>query len=69
MDQHFQDVDQKVMNDKNQDSFAGQFAKPFTQKPSPQKCHKILSFDILYTVKIEGSMKTWVKLSCALCMK
>ena len=36
MEQHFQDVAQKVMNDENLDSVAVHFAKDFTQKPSPQ---------------------------------
>ena len=32
MEQHFQDVAQKVTNDKNSDSFDAHFAKKFTQK-------------------------------------
>ena len=69
MEQHFQDVAQKVANDKNSDSFAAHFAKHFTQKSSPQQCREIMSFGILSTVNPIGSMKTWVKLSCTLCMK
>ena len=69
MEQHFQDVAQKVVNNKNLDSFAAHFAKHFTQKPSPQECRKIMSFDILSTVNPIGSMKTWGKSSCTLCMK
>ena len=69
MEQHFQDVAQKVTNDKNQEYSAAHLAKHFTQKPSPQQCHKIMSFDILSTVNPIGSMKNWGKLSCALCMK
>ena len=38
MEKHFQDVAQKVINDKNSDSFADHFAKHFTQKPSPPQC-------------------------------
>ena len=56
MKQHFQDVAQKVTNDKNSDSFAAHFARKFTQKPSPQQCRKIMSFDILYMVTPIGSM-------------
>ena len=69
MEQHFPDVSQKIMNDKNLDSFAAHFAKHFTQKPSPQQCRKIMSFGILSTVNPIGSMKTWGKSSCTLCMK
>ena len=69
MQQHFQDVAQKVVNNKNSDSFAAHFAKHFTQKPSPQECREIMSFDVLSTVNPIGSMKTWGKLSCTLCMK
>ena len=69
MEQHFQDVAQKVVNDKNSESFAAHFAKHFTQKPSPQECRDIMSFDILYTVNPIGSMKTWGKSSCTLGMK
>ena len=69
MEQHFQDVAQEVANNKNSNSFAAHFAKHFTQKPSPQECRKIISFDILSTVNPIGSMKTWGKSSCTLCMK
>ena len=69
MQQHFQDGAQKVANDKNRDSFDAHFAKHFTQKPSPQECRKIMSFNILPTVNPIGSMKTWGKSSCTLCMK
>ena len=69
MEQHFQYVAQKVVNNKNWDSFDDHFGKHFTQKPSPQKCYKIISFDILSTVKHVGSIKSWGKLSCTLCMK
>ena len=69
MEQHFQDVAQKVANNKNLDSFADHFAKHFTRKPSPQECREIMSFDIISTVNPIGSMKTWGKSSCTLCMK
>ena len=61
MEQHFQDMPQKVMNYNNSDSFAAHFARHFTQKPSPLKCRKIMSFDILSTVNPICSMKIWGK--------
>ena len=61
MEQHFQDLAQKVENNKNSEYFAAHFAKNFTQKPSPQECREIMSFDILSTVNPIGSMKTWGK--------
>ena len=69
MEQHFQDVAQKVANNKNSDSFAAHFATHFTRKPSSQECRKIMSFYIISTVNPIGSMKTWGKSSCTLCMK
>ena len=63
MEQHFQDVAQKVMNDKYSDSFAA------TQKLSPQQCRKIMSFKIISTVNPINSMKTRGNLSCTLRMK
>ena len=69
MEQHFQDVAQKVANDKNSDSFAVHFAKKITQKPSPQQCREIMSFGILSTGNPIGSMKNWVESCCTPCMK
>ena len=69
MEQHFQDVAQKVMHDKNLYSLDAHFAKHFMQKPSPQQYRKIMSFGILYTINPTGSMKTWVKSYCTLCKK
>ena len=43
--------------------------KTIRQKLSPQQCRKIMPFGILSTVNPIGSMKTWGKLSCTLCMK
>ena len=65
----FKDVSQKVLNDKNSESVAVHFSKTFTQKPSPQQCRKIVSFDILSIVNPIASMKTWVKSCCTQCMK
>ena len=48
MEQHFQDVAKRVMNDKNLGFFAAHFAKHFTQKQSPQQCRKLMSFGILF---------------------
>ena len=69
MEQHFQDVAQKVVNNKNLVSFTNHFAKQFTQKPSPQECRKTMSFGTLSTLNPISSMKTWGKYSCTLCMK
>ena len=68
MEQHFQYVAQKVMNNKNLDSFADHFAKHFTQKLIPQQCTSIISFEILSAVNNTVSMKTWVKSSYILFM-
>ena len=38
MEQHLQDVVQKVQYDKNSDTFAACFAQYFNQKPTPQQC-------------------------------
>ena len=69
MEQHLQDVTPKVIHNKNSDSFAAHYVKHFTQKPSPQKCCKIMSFEIIYAVNPICSMKTWGKSSCTLCIK
>ena len=38
MEQHFQDVAQKVQHDKKYDTFAAHYAQHFDQKPTPQQC-------------------------------
>ena len=58
MEQHLQDVPPKVMHDKNLGYFAAHSDKHFTQKPSPQKCCKIMSFKIISAVNPICSMKT-----------
>ena len=58
-EQHLQDVDQNLIHNNNSDSFDYHFAKHFTQKPIPQQCLKIMSFEILSMVKPILSMKTW----------
>ena len=60
---------QKFANIKNSDSFAAHSNIHFTQKPSPQKCRKIMNFNIFSTLNPIGPIKTWSKLSCTLCMK
>ena len=60
MEQHFQDVEQKVANNINSDSFVAHFAKHSTQKPSPQQCRKIMSSGILSTLNPIISMKSGV---------
>ena len=69
MEQHFQDVAQKVQRDKNSDTFAAHFAQHFEQKPTPQQCREIMKFGILSKVNPIRSMKTWSKSSFTLCMK
>ena len=69
MEEHFQDVAQKVINNNSSDSFAAHFAKHFTQKPSPHQYYELIPFDILAMVNHIGSMKTWGKSPCILCMK
>ena len=69
MEQYFQDVTPKVMHSKNSEYFSAHFSKYFTQKPSPQKYRKIMSFKIISMENTISSMKTWGKLSCKLCMK
>ena len=44
MEQHFQDVAQKVQNDKNSDTLAAHFAQHFDQKSTSQQCHEIMKF-------------------------
>ena len=69
MEQHFQDVAQKVQHDKNPDTFAALFAQHYDQNPTPQQCREIMKFEILSKVNPIGSMKTWSKSSCKLRMK
>ena len=68
-EQHFQDLAQKVQHDKNSDTFAARFNQRFDQKPTPQQCREIMKSEILSKVNPIGSMKTWSKSSCTLCMK
>ena len=69
MEQHFQDVAQKVQYDTNSDTFAAHFAHRFDQKPNPQQCREIMKFKILSKVNPIKLIKTWSKDSCTLCMK
>ena len=69
MEQHLQDIAQKVQHDKNSDTFAAHFATHFDQKPTPQQCRETMHFEVLAKLNPIGSMKTWGKPSCTLCMK
>ena len=69
MEQHFQDVAQKVAHNENSEYFDAHFTNYFTQKTSPQQWREIISFGILSTVSPIGSMKTSGKSSCTLCME
>ena len=66
--QHFQDIAQKVQHDKNSDTFAAHFATNFDQKPTPQQCRETMKSEVLAKANPIGSMKTWGKPSCTLCM-
>ena len=65
MEQHFQDVAQKLQYDKDSETFVAHFAQHFDQKPIPQQCRNVLKFEILSTVNPIRSMSS----SCTLCMK
>ena len=58
MEQHFQDVAQKVHHDKNPDTFAAHLSQPFNQKPTPQQCLEIMKLEILSKLNPIGLMKT-----------
>ena len=62
MKQHFQDVAPKVQHDKNYDTLLAHFAQHFDQKSTPQKCHKIMRFEIWSKVNPIGSMKSGVNI-------
>ena len=69
MEQHFQDVAQKVQHNKNSDTFEAHFNQHFDQKLTPQQCREIMRYEIRSTVIPIGLMKTWSKHSSTLCMK
>ena len=58
IEQHFQDVAQKVQHNENLDTFATHFAQYFNQKRTPQHSHEIMSFGIIYIINPIGLMKT-----------
>ena len=62
MEQHFQDVAQKVQHDKNSDTFAAHLNQHFDQKPNPQQCREIMKFEILSKLNHIGLIKTGVNL-------
>ena len=61
MEQRFQYVSQKLMQDKSLDSFAAHFSKIFNEKQIPQQFREIMSFKIFSKVNLIGWMKTWGK--------
>ena len=63
MEQHFQDLAQKIQHDKNSDTFAGHFTQHFDQKPTPKQCREIIKLEILSTVNPIGSMKPKVNIN------
>ena len=69
MEQHFQDMAQKVQHHKNSDTFVAHFVQHFDQKPTPQQCREIMRFKIFSKVKPIRSTKTWIKSSCTVFMK
>ena len=58
MEQHFQNVAQKVQRKKDSDTFSDHFAQHFAPKPTPQQCREIMKFEILSKVNHTGSIKT-----------
>ena len=44
MEKHFQDMAQKVQDDRNLDTFVAYFAQHFDQKTTPQNCREIIKF-------------------------
>ena len=68
-EEHFQDVSQKVIKDNHLEYFSDQFFKQFTQKPIPQQCCDIISFQILILLNPIDLMELWGKLSCTPCIK
>ena len=69
MEQHSEDVAQKVHHDRDFDTFVAHLAQHFDQKPTPQQCCETMKLEILSKVNPIRSMKTWSKSSCPLCVK
>ena len=61
MEQHLEDVDQKVQHDKKLGTFLAHFTQHFNQKPTPQQRHDIMNFKIISTLNLIGSMNNWGK--------
>ena len=61
MEQHFQDIYQKVQYNNSLECFAANFDQDFTQKPIPQKYSTIIYFNILFMVNPIDLMKMWGK--------
>ena len=60
MEEHFQEVAQRVHHDKNSDTFVAHYAQPFDQKPTPQQYREIMKFNIFSTVNPIGMIKPGV---------
>ena len=69
MEQNFQDVAQKVQQNKNLDTCAAHFAQHFDRKLTPQYCREKMKFETLSKVKSMRLMKTGSKYSCTLCIE
>ena len=44
IEQHFQDLAQKLQYDKNSDNFVAHLAQHFDQKLSPKRCQEIIKY-------------------------
>ena len=61
MEKHFQDMAQKVQDDRNLDTFVAYFAQHFDQKTTPQNCREIMRFENILMVNPIGPMENWIK--------
>ena len=69
MDQHYNDVQLKIIKNKNSDSFAHHFSKRFKKKPTCKELRNSCNFKILWQGNPISLSKTFGKSSCRLCMK
>ena len=69
MEQHFQDVAQKLQYNKNSYTFAAHCYQNLYHKPTTQQCCEIMKSEISSMVYHIGSMKNWSNSSCMLCKK
>ena len=61
MEKYFQEMDQKVQNDRNSDTFVAYFAQHFDQKTTPQHFCEIMKFENILMVNPIGPMENWIK--------